>query len=666
MGQRLKKIIGIICAVMLIFTCAAGTYKTAQNNVYAAGSTPVSQHGQLSVSGTNIVDQYGQNFQLRGISTHGINWDVGYPYVNKAAFQTLRDEWGVNAVRLVMYTAEYNGYCEGGNQTSLKNLVYNGVQYATELGMYAVIDWHVLNDQNPLKYVNQSKEFFSEVSKKYANYNNIIYEICNEPNNCSWEDIKSYANTIIPVIRANDPDAIIIVGTPTWSQLGYQGHTYEVAESPLTGYSNIMYALHFYAAEASHTQYLRTKLTNTINRGIPVIVSEFGLSEASGGGNIDTSSAETWLNLMDENNVSYFCWSLSNKNESASLISSSCNKTSGWTDSELSAAGRFIKSQYASRNQDGTVNNPSVPSAQGITVSYATHVQTYGWQQEVTNGKMSGTSGQSKRLEAITIKVSGADLGIRYKTHVQTYGWQDWVYDGALSGTSGQSKRLEAIKIELTGRDKDKYDVYYRVHAQTYGWLGWVKNGAPAGTEGYSRRLEAINIVIVPKGQSIGQSTSGGFVTPYAGNVNYSTHVQTYGWQNFVADGTASGTSGQSKRLEAIKIRLNQNIDGGIRYRTHVQTYGWQGWSYDGALSGTSGQSKRLEAICIELTGNAASTYDIYYRVHVQTYGWLDWAKNGEMSGTSGLSKRLEGIQIMLVPKGNPAPGQTQKPYIVG
>jgi len=147
-----------------------------------------------------------------------------------------------------------------------------------------------------------------------------------------------------------------------------------------------------------------------------------------------------------------------------------------------------------------------------------------------------------------------------------------------------------------------------------------------------------------------------------ASSITYRTHVQTYGWQTWKKDGEMSGTSGESKRLEGIELYLNnQKYSGGVRYKTHVQTYGWQGWKYDGAMSGTSGESKRLEAISIELYGEMANKYDIYYRVHCQTYGWLAWAKNGEYSGSAGMSKRLEGIQVVIVPKGSPAPSVTYK-----
>ena len=326
-----------------------------------------------------------------------------------------------------------------------------------------------------------------------------------------------------------------------------------------------------------------------------------------------------------------------------------------------------------------------------VTIRYTTHVQTYGWQGDennankwFANGKMAGTSGKAKRLEGIKIRVYGNDnLGIQYTTHCQSYGWLPWSANGEMNGTEGEAKRLEAIKIQLTGADKDKYNVYYRVHAQSYGWLAWAANGAPAGTAGLAKRLEAIQIVIVKKGESfdhaIGniQSARGeAYIASSTANANpvvtgennvnveYRTHVQSFGWQGWKYNGVMSGTSGKAKRLEGINIKLtNKPYSGSIVYTTHVQSIGWQGnennvntWFRDGQMAGTSGRAKRLEAIRIALTGEMAEHYDVYYRVHAQTYGWLAWAKNGEAAGTAGLSKRLEGIQIVLVPKGGAAP----------
>lgn len=294
------------------------------------------------------------------------------------------------------------------------------------------------------------------------------------------------------------------------------------------------------------------------------------------------------------------------------------------------------------------------------SISYQTHVQDYGWQSWKSNGEVSGTVGQSKRLEGISIKLSNINGSIEYKTHVQDIGWQDWKSNGQMSGTSGQSKRLEAIKVKLSGEAANQYDVYYRVHAQDYSWLDWAKNGESAGTEGYSKRLEGIQIVLVKKGENAPGSTSRPFIYKM---IKYQTHVQNIGWQGEKADGEMSGTTGQSLRLEAIKIQLSSSIDGGIVYKTHVQDYGWLNFVTNGQASGTTGQAKRLEAIQMQLTGNAMNQYDLYYRVHAQNFGWLGWAKNGESAGTAGYSYRLEGIQIVLVPKGGNAPGSTSKHY---
>ncbi len=302
-----------------------------------SGKTPVAIHGALSVSGTNLVDKNGDVFQLKGVSTHGLQW---FPqYVNKATFQTIRDEWGANVIRLAMYTAE-GGYCEGSTATKnkLKKLVTDGVSYATDLGMYVIIDWHVLNDQNPAKYKTEAKAFFKEMAQKYKDNNNVIYEICNEPNGgVTWSQVKSYANEVIEVIRAYDKDAIIIVGTPNWCQ-----YVDQAAKSPITGANakNVMYALHFYAN--THKDSLRGTMQNAIKAGLPIFVSEFGIGSADGNGTVNTAEGNKWIALMDKYNVSYVCWNLANKNEATSLITSGCNKLYNFTESDLSAQGKWL------------------------------------------------------------------------------------------------------------------------------------------------------------------------------------------------------------------------------------------------------------------------------------------------------------------------------------
>jgi hypothetical protein len=149
-----------------------------------------------------------------------------------------------------------------------------------------------------------------------------------------------------------------------------------------------------------------------------------------------------------------------------------------------------------------------------LDVNYRTHVQNVGWQEYVSNGKMSGTANQGLRLEGLEIQLgdSDYDLGIAYTTHVENIGWQDYVYNGALSGTQDQGLRLEAVRIKLVGADADLFDVYYRVHAQNVGWMGWAKNGADSGTSGLGYRLEGIEIMVVPAGSWVPDNTDSAFL----------------------------------------------------------------------------------------------------------------------------------------------------------
>lgn len=298
------------------------------------GKTPFEKYGKLSVKGVNIVGADGNPVTLQGVSTHGIGW---FPqYVNSEAFKTLRDTMNVDIIRLALYSSAGEAYTP-----NLHAKVKEGVKYASDLGMYAIIDWHILANGNPNTDKATAISFFTEMAKTYADSDNVIYEICNEPNgDVQWErDIKPYAQELISVIRQYDKDAIIIVGTPTWSQ-----DVDVVAKSPIANQQNIMYALHFYAA--THTDSIRNKLTTALDLGLPVIVSEFSICDASGNGAINEAEAQKWIKLLRDKKVSYVTWSLCNKNETSALINSNCTKTSGWSEDELSAAGKWIKNVY--------------------------------------------------------------------------------------------------------------------------------------------------------------------------------------------------------------------------------------------------------------------------------------------------------------------------------
>lgn len=387
-------------------------------------ATAVETNGALKVEGTKLVSQKtGEVVQLRGVSTHGINWDVGYPYISKAAFKTLRDKYSVNAIRLAMYTTEYYGYCDKGSawesqdtvQSTLKQRIDTGVQAATDLGMYVIIDWHILNDQTPKKYQSEAKKFFKEMSAKYAGYDNVIYEICNEPNGgTSWSDIKSYANAVIPVIRANDSDAVIIVGTPTWSQ------DVDVASQSPLKYDNLMYTLHFYSA--THKDSYRDKLKTALNNGLPVMVTEFGVSEASGNGSMNTDEAKKWLDLLDDNSISYFAWSLSNKDETASLLKAGTSKKSGWTKSQLSSAGKWVFNQYNKRS------GKSETSYEPAKVKKVTLKNVKGKKMKVTIKKVSNATGYQIKYStkktfknAKTVKTTKTSYTIKKLKKKKTY-----------------------------------------------------------------------------------------------------------------------------------------------------------------------------------------------------------------------------------------------------
>ena len=304
-----------------------------------AGIVTTDPTGRLQVSGTKLTDESGNIIQLRGVSTHGISW---FPdYVNYDAFATLKNDWGANVVRIAMYPEEYNGYLSGGDKAALKQIIDNGVNYATELGMYVIIDWHVLN-YAPSRHTQEACDFFAEMASKYSGHDNVIYEICNEPVGADWNsDIKPYAETVIGTIRKYDDHALILVGTNTWSQ-----DVDSVVGNTLDD-GNVMYVAHFYAG--THKENIRNKISTALNAGVPVFISECSICDASGNGGIDYASANEWLDFMNSNQLSFIAWSLSNKAETSALISSGCSAKSGWSDGDLSETGRWFKSAISGR-----------------------------------------------------------------------------------------------------------------------------------------------------------------------------------------------------------------------------------------------------------------------------------------------------------------------------
>ena len=312
-----------------------------------------SQAGALRVEGTRLVGQNGHDVVLQGVSTHGLAW---YPqYVKAELFSELSDDWNANVVRLALYSAGDGGYCTGGDRSSLRQLVLDGVDRATAADLYVIVDWHTLSDSNPLEHVEEAKELFGDLSGQLSDHDNVIYEICNEPNgSTTWADVKAYAQQVIRVIRKNDPDALVLVGTPEWCQ-----RIDEVVHDPIDD-DNVMYTLHFYAA--THGQQLRQRLSDAVAEQVPVFVSEYGVCEASGSGRLDTASADAWLDELDELGVSRCMWSLSNKDEAASCIVPGCAKTSGFAAEDLAPAGAWLKERLSYYVQGSVRGESSTPA----------------------------------------------------------------------------------------------------------------------------------------------------------------------------------------------------------------------------------------------------------------------------------------------------------------
>lgn len=285
----------------------------------------VKENGALHVEGTQLVNERGEAVVLHGMSSHGLQWFGQFATEN--AIKATAD-YGANLFRCAMYTSE-GGYI---SNAAVKNTLTSAVDAAIRQDMYVIIDWHILSDGNPQTYQDEAAAFFEEMSSRYAGVDNVLYEICNEPNGgVSWEgNVKPYAEAVIPIIRQNC-DNVILVGSPTWSQ-----DLHEAAKSPLD-FNNIMYSCHFYAG--THTDWLRQRIADC---GLPVFVTEWGTSAADGNGGVYTEEAQRWIDFMRERNISWANWSLCDKNETSAALVSGADAEDGISAEELSASGKFV------------------------------------------------------------------------------------------------------------------------------------------------------------------------------------------------------------------------------------------------------------------------------------------------------------------------------------
>lgn len=288
----------------------------------------VKEHGRLSVLGTQLVDQNNQPIVLRGLS---FGWHSMWPrFYNEKAVSWLKKDFKCNVVRAAMgiELGEYSYIKDPKFSKEKIEAVING---AIKSDIYVIIDWHSHNIN-----LKEAKEFFAEMSKKYAKYPNIIYEIFNEPDYETWWEVKTYSEEVIRVIRENDPNNIILVGSPHWDQ-----DVDLPAEDPILGYNNIMYTMHFYAA--THGKDLRDKTDEAIKRGLPIFISESAGMEASGDGPLNVKAWQEYIDWMEAKKLSWITWSVSDKDETCSILKKSAKSEGKWKDEDLKESGIEVR-----------------------------------------------------------------------------------------------------------------------------------------------------------------------------------------------------------------------------------------------------------------------------------------------------------------------------------
>ncbi len=312
----MKKIIPLFLIFLLIFI--------GENSSFA--QSIVDQHGLLTTKGNKVVDSTGQPFSIAGNSLFWINW--AGEFCNADVVNWLKQDWKSSLVRIPVGIEPAGAYLT--NPVSEKQKVFTVVDACIAAGMYVLIDWH---EENAFKHTAQSIAFFQEMAAKYGTYPNVMYEIYNEPLAVSWSEvIKPYALQVIDSIRAIDPDNLIVVGTPNWSQ-----DVDVAANDPITGYDNIAYTLHFYVP--MHSQWLRDKATVALNKGLPLFVTEWGFWTAPP----DMDEFYLWRNFMKKNQISNANWSVYTKNEASSVLKAGASAKGGWSLAQLSDPGKTVR-----------------------------------------------------------------------------------------------------------------------------------------------------------------------------------------------------------------------------------------------------------------------------------------------------------------------------------
>ncbi|TNM29913.1 glycoside hydrolase family 5 protein [Streptomyces sedi] len=298
--------------------------------------TPFAEHGALEVCGTTLCGESGEPVQLRGMSTHGTQWFENC--VTDESLDVLADDWGADVIRVSTYVQEDGYETDPAYFTDLASRI---IDQATARDMYVVVDWHMLTPGDPNANTELAKQFFTEITARHGDQDNLLYEIANEPNGVGWSSIRSYAEEVIPVVRAGDPDGVVIVGTPGWSSLGVSDGSdeAEIVADPVNA-ENVMYTFHFYAA--SHQEGYIDTLARAADQ-LPIFVTEFGTEEYTGDGGADFAFAERYLDLLAEKNISWTNWNYSDDFRTGAVFQPGTCDAGSWSDpGSLKESGAWI------------------------------------------------------------------------------------------------------------------------------------------------------------------------------------------------------------------------------------------------------------------------------------------------------------------------------------
>jgi endoglucanase len=348
MAMTLSRSRGALIAVALSSFVACGGEGSSERDPLPSGTgtgawqppaepeagSPVALHGQLSVQNGNLVDQAGAPVQLKGVSTMWLNWESSYAS-SKDGLRWLRDNWGLSVIRAAMGIEPTGAYLT--NPTGMANNVRTVVRNAIDLGVYVIIDWH---DHTGEAHVEQATDYFAAAAEEFGAYPNVFYETYNEPLQVSWADVvKPYHETVSAAIREKDPDNIIILGTPVWSQAVNQA-----ADNPVAG-TNLMYTVHFYSCDHRASQ--RALALYARQRQVPIFVTEWGATRSDGGtdpsGMLCLDEAQLWHDFMNEHAISWAAWKLDDCRDLSCLFNPSAPRSGGWTDQWLNGHGPFVR-----------------------------------------------------------------------------------------------------------------------------------------------------------------------------------------------------------------------------------------------------------------------------------------------------------------------------------